>query len=146
MKKLRFVFVAILILFLAVGNSNAQKNKITETGTIYFEDFLPCADDYVRGEESFVVTYWQSKTQIRWKGNYIGESGKHYTWSLVVNDNWKIFVPGKTFTRTYVSTSVIECEWVPIALYKVRFHITVNADGEIVVRKYSDSGADWICL
>ena len=144
MKKFRFFFAAMLVLFLAVGNSNAQKNKITETGTVHWEGFIPCTDDYITGEESYVFTYWQSKTQIRWKGDYTGESGKHYTWSMVTNNNWKNFVEGQAFNHTYVGKSVIECEGVPIAIYKVRFHVTINAKGELTVLKDTNSG--WICL
>ena len=145
MKKIRFFLAAIVILFLAVGNSNAQK-KTTFTDSYPFEDIMVCTDDYVWGVETVVVTNWQSKTQTRWKGEYEGASGKHYTWSMVVNDNWKSLMEGHAAHRTYVSTSVIECEGEPIAIYKMRYHITVNANGEISIERYWDSGDGWVCL
>ncbi len=145
MKKINFLFATAIFLFLAVGNINAQ-NKTVVTDSWDWEGELMCTDDYVYGVESMVVTYWQSKMQVRYKGEYEGVSGKHYTWSMVVNDNWKSLVEGQAANRTYVSTSVIECEGIPIAIYKVRYHITINANGEIVIERYFDSGDDWICL
>lgn len=145
MKKFRFFFAAMLVLFLAVGNSNAQNNKTTETGTYHWEGFMPCTDDYVTGEESYVITTWQSKVQFRYKGTYIGESGKHYTWSLIQNISWKNYVEGTAWNRTNIGRAVLKCDGVPIAISKVKFHITFNANDELVVRKNKSSGG-WICL
>lgn len=140
MRKFRFFFAAVVFLFFTVSISNAQ-NKTVETDSWDYEGIMDCTDDYVWGTETMVATTWQSKFQVRYKGEYQGLSGKHYTWSMVINDNWKIGT-----NRTYVSTSVIECEGVPIAMYKIRFHITLNANGEITVQRYWDSGDGWVCL
>ena len=145
MKKSRFFFAMLVFLIFSAGALNAQ-NKVVYTDSWDFEDVMVCTDDYVWGVETMVATYWQSKMQVRYKGEYVGESGKHYTWSLVVNDNWKNYTEGQAANETYVSTSVIECEGVPIAIYKIRFHVTMNAVGEIVVERYWDSGDGWICL
>lgn len=142
MKKFALLFIVVFAFVI----TNAQ-NKETFTNSFQYEGAVPCSDDYVWGVESVTTTYWQSKTQIKWKGEYEGVSGKHYTWSLVVNSNWKNFVPGETYTQTYTSTSVIECDGEPIALYKIRFHVTVTPDGDVVVERYTDSGEDgWICM
>lgn len=145
MRKFRFFFAAVVFLFFAVGISNAQ-NKTVETDSWDFEGIMDCTDDYVWGVETMVVTTWNSKYQVRYKGEYLGESGKHYTWSYVYNNNWKKMVPGQGANRTEVLTNVIECDGVPIAIYKVRFHATMNANGEITVRRYWDSGDGWVCL
>ncbi len=146
MKILKFLFVTTLVLFLGLGNLNAQNNKVVKTGSWEWGDIMPCTDDYAFGTETVVITRWGSKVQIRYKGAYKGDSGKHYTWSAVVNNNWNEFVEGETFNKTYRSTSVVECEGVPIALYKIRYHVTINANGEITVEKYSYSGDSWVCL
>ena len=145
MRKFSFFFAAVVFLFFAVGITNAQ-NKTVETESYDYEQVLDCTDDYVWGSETMTYTTWDSKFQIRGKGEYEGASGKHYTWSMVVNDNFKRRKPGQGANRTYVSTSVIECEGVPIAIYKMRYHITMNANGEITVERYWDSGDGWICL
>lgn len=146
MKTLKLFFVTMLVLFLAVGISSAQVKKTVTTESWPWEGIQFCTNDYVTGEETLVTTVWNGKIQWRYKGTYTGESGKSYSWSLVVNYSWKDFVEETAYTETYVSTAVIECEGVPIALYKIRYHLTVNANGEIPVQIYKDSGADWICL
>lgn len=145
MKKMKFIFVAFAVLLFSAVVTNAQ-NKEVETDSWDYEGFMDCTDDYVWGVETMVVITWDSKFQARYKGEYESSSGKHYTWSLVVNDNWKRWKEGQAAFRTYSSTSVIECDGVPIAIYKIRFHASINANGEIVVERYWDSGDGWVCL
>ena len=146
MKKISLLITFVVVLLLGLGDLNAQNNKSTYTDSWEWGGILPCTDDYAYGVETVVATYWGSKVQIRYKGSYEGLSGKKYTWSLLINENWKDFKEGQAFTHTYTSTSVVECEGVPIAIYKIRYHVTVTAKGEISVEKYSDSGDSWICL
>jgi hypothetical protein len=146
MKTLRIFFATFVVLFLSVGISNAKGNKTTTTETYYWEDYMPCNYDFVHGWETWIVTEWDGKWQLRAKGTYEGESGKCYTWSMLQNQNWKNYVAGKVYTETYIGTSVIECEGVPFAIYKYRYHITKNAKGELVVEFERTSGDDWICL
>jgi hypothetical protein len=141
MKKFALLFIVVFAFVIA----NAQ-NKETSTQSFPYEGPVPCVDDYVWGVETVTNTYWDSKTQIKWKGEYEGASGKHYTWSLVVNSNWKDYILGQTYIQTYTSTSVIECEGEPVALYKVRYHVTITPDGEVVIERKTDSGAGWICF
>ena len=103
-------------------------------------------NDELWGVETKVATKWQSKYQVRYKGDYESAAGKHYTWSLVVNNNLKRYIEDQAANRTYVSTAVIECEGVPIAEYKIRYHVTLNANGEFTVERYWDSGEGWVCL
>jgi len=146
MKSLKFLLTFFVVMtFFAVGISNAQ-NKTVETESFDFEGVMDCTDDYVWGVETMVYTTWDYKYQVRGKGEYVGASGKHYTWSLVFNVNMKKYIPGKGVNRTEVSTSVIECEGVPIAIYKVRFHATMNANGEMTVYRDWNSGDGWVCL
>lgn len=131
---------------LAFVIADAQNAKTVVTDSWDYEGVMDCTDDYVRGVETMVRTTWNSKIQIKYKGEYEGASGKHYSWSLVINRNWKNYVPGTTFNHTYVSTAVIMCEGEPIAEYKIRYHVTLKADGDIAVERYWDSGDGWNCL
>ncbi len=144
MKTLRFFFATMILLFLAVGISSAQGNKTVTTEYLPWEGEMPCNGDYVTGEETYVTTTWDGKVQLRYKGTYIGESGKMYTWSLLQNYSWKDFVEGTSYNTTNTGTSVIECEGVPFAVSKYRLHGTINANGEITV--FFERIEEWVCL
>lgn len=145
MKTLRLFFATMILLFLAVGISSAQGNKTVTTITEDWESPMVCTDDYVTGVETYIYTNWDGKVQIRAKGTYTGLTGKTYTWNWLSTFTWKDFVEGTAINATYVVTSILECEGVPIAILKRRFHSTTNANGEVTV-EFVRNSEGWECL
>ena len=145
MKTWRPFFAVILLVFLTAGISVAQGNKQVVTKTIPVQGLLPCTDEYIVGEEIFVYTYWDGRSQMRGKATFTGASGKIYTWSLLENFSHKYFTEGTANNLMLIATSVLECEGIPIAVYKIRYHLTFNANGEPTAE--FERGFDgWICL
>lgn len=106
---------------------------------------MPCTNDYVVGEETIVLTYWDEKVQIRSKGTFTGESGKIYTWSMIQNFSHKEYREKAANNETWIINSVIECDGVPIAFIKTMHHITINANGEPTV-EFDRGTYEFICL
>lgn len=144
MKTFRILLTAFVLLCMAVGNSNAQDKKTTETYSWLWEGNGPCANEVIVGEESCVIITWDGKLQCRYEGTYTGRSsGKTYTMSAFENGSYK---GGKASNETFIFKSVLKCEGVPIAFGSYKFHITINANGEITTEKEKGAWWEWICL
>jgi len=145
MKTLSILFTIFMMLFLAVGISNAQDKKTTETLSWSWEGPVPCTNDYFFGEESCVVTSWDGKYFCKYEGTYIGSgtSPKSYTMSAFEIGSAK---GGKASNESFILKGVLKCEGVPIAIVYFKFHITANAKGEITVEKVKGAYWEWICL
>jgi hypothetical protein len=138
-----------LVLFMAVGISGAQGKKTVYSGSSGVGPwYYDCINECIIGEISWNYTIRDGNVvQWKYKGTYTGETSlKNYTLISVENYNhfFKEYVEGRAYNQTYIETAVIECEGVPIAIYKLRFHVTMNAIGELAVS--FESGGEWICL
>lgn len=145
MKILKLFATTVLLVVLSAGMSVAQGNKMVTTTTASFQFLMPCTADFVTGVETIIQTIWDGKVQLRGKGTFTGESGKFYTWSLAANFSFKNFKEGSADNTTEVVTSVIECEGIPVGFYKIRAHLTINANGEPAV-EFERETDDYICL
>lgn len=143
MKTLRFFFTTMFLLLL-FGILGAQDKKTTETYTWDWDGFMPCANENIVGVESCVVTTWEGRYQCRYQGTYTGStSGKSYSMSALENQSYK---ESKASNNTFVFKGVLKCEGVPIAKGDFKFHITVNAKGEVTVEKEQGLYWEWICM
>ena len=139
MKTMKLFIVNVVVLLFAVEIANAQEifgNKIVWSGSYPSEFWMPCVDEYVVGEETYVITVFNnaSKVQRRYKGTWVGmTSGKTYTSSVIEDINWQGEVVG-AYAHTVLLNQSVECEGVPILVYKTRFHFTFNASGFESVR------------
>lgn len=145
MKKLMFLLMTLLLVVFTAWNSSAQGNKtqncFTDDGSFYFY----CVDEIVVGSLEYCWTFWDGKTQVKYKGTFVGEdTGLTYTFSLVENVMWKEWVEGQAYVGSDNGTAVIECEGVPVGITKLRSHFVVNANGDMVLDKYEVS--EWECL
>jgi hypothetical protein len=144
MKKLYFLWMALMLIVLTAGNSAAQPGKTEDCFTFDFYGYLPCTDEISAGEGYICLSVWNGKGQIIQKGTFVGtESDKVYTLSYVGNQIGKNWEPGQAGVINIEGTASLKCEGATIALYKVKGHVTVNAKGEIVVNRYDWS--DWVC-
>jgi len=144
MKTIRLFFAAMMVLLVAVGISDAKDKKTTEKWNWPWNDFNPCANEIIVGEESCVVIYWDGKYQCRYEGTYAGQtSGKSYSWSAF---EILSYTNGKASNETYIVKMVLKCEGVPIATCNYKYHITINPNGIVTVEK--EKGTEpwvWIC-
>jgi hypothetical protein len=144
MRRLRFLFVAALIVVFTAGLVSAQ-GKNTECTTMEGAFYVQCKNEVAFGTVEECLTGFANKYQYRIKGEWVGEtSGSIYSFSIVQNVMMKNYVPGRAYNQSYVFTGSIECDGVPIAVAKIRAHITVNANGEVVVERIDYEG--WTCL
>jgi len=143
MKTLKILLAFFVVLVLAVGNTNAQDKKTTETYSWQWEGYMPCANEDISGEESCVVTTWDGKYKCWYEGTYTGSSGKTYTMSAFENGS---YMGGKASNETFIFKSVLKCEGVPIAIGSYKFHITINANGQITAEKEKGAWWEWVCL
>jgi hypothetical protein len=144
MKSLFFLWMTLIFIVLTAGNSAAQSDKTEHCFTNNFYGYLPCTDEISVGEGYICLISWKGKGQIIQKGTFIGtESGKVYTLSYMGNQIEKNWEPGQACVINIEGTASLKCEGATIALYKVKGHVTVNAEGEIVINRYDWS--DWVC-
>ncbi len=144
MKTIKILFTAFVVLCMAVGISNAQNKKTTETYSWSWEGPVPCGDEDFVGEESCVVTTWDGKYFCKYEGTYTGiMSGKNYTMRASEIGTAK---GGKASNETFILKGVLMCEGVRIAICNYKFHITTNANGQITVEKEKGAYWEWICL
>jgi len=145
MKTFKILITGFVVLCMAFGISNAQNKKTTETYFWPYECPVPCTDDYMVGEESCVVTTWDGKYFCKYEGIYTGTgiSPKIYKMSAFEIGSVK---GGKASNETFILKGVLMCEGVRIAICNYKFHITINANGQITVEKEKGAYWEWICL
>lgn len=138
MKTMKLFIATAVVLLFAVEIANAQQligNKKVWTQTFPAGFIMPCAEveEWVEGEETYTVTLYDNATKLqrRCKGTYTGViTGKTYTWSDLENINWDSNNLG-AWSPIQVVTQSVECEGVPILVYKYRYHITWSAGREV---------------
>jgi len=144
MKTLRIILTVFVVLFMAIGICNAQNKKTTETYYWSYQGEGPCANEDIVGEESCVVTTWDGKYKCKYEGIYKGQSsGKTYTMFAIENGTAK---GGKAYNETFIFKAVLKCEGIPIAVGTYKFHITINANGQITAEMEKGAYWEWICL
>ena len=148
MRSLKFILAVGFLLVYSLGVAFGQasnKNKQVKSESFNASGILPCAKELVSGYENLVYTYWDNKTQLRASGTFVGISGKVYEWSQVLNYTFKDYVPGKAFQSSEQVNATIWCEGEALAVMKLLFHYTVNANGEFTAS--IDKGTwDYECL
>jgi hypothetical protein len=145
MEKLSIFFTAVLLVFFASAVSFAQENK-TEFCDEFEESFeLPCVDEFAYGTIEHCLSVWDGKIQVKVRGTMVGEtSGKVYTVWGIQNQMRSNYKPGRALTANWIANYVIECEGIAIGVMKLRYHITINAKGEVV--SYKSEYGEWECL
>ncbi|MBW6499478.1 MAG: hypothetical protein K0B09_13905 [Bacteroidales bacterium] len=137
MKTLKYFFVVVLFSVFSLGSSFAQtnKNKTLETKIVPIEYYLWCVDENVTGDLTLTIMDIEGKkTQFKFKGTLTGETtGNVYTVSQVSNDNWFPYSGTGQFNATYAVTLSFELDGMPVATLHETWHVTRNANGELVV-------------
>lgn len=139
MKTLKILFIFVLVSFFSFGNSFGQSNK---NKTVEFLDDYPmeldltwCTGEVLSGTlDVYITTWYDRKTQIKFKGTLTGEtSNEVYTISQVSDDNFFPYTGTGQFNANYVLVLSVELDGMPVATVHETWHATRNANGELIV-------------
>jgi hypothetical protein len=133
MKTAKFLFGFIAIVFLTLSLTNAQPAE-WQTIVLPWKEYNTCVEEWIEGTRTIELMTRPHK-QIR-KVNFdgIGQTSEaHYEGTAIVNDVRIDNSPDGAIARTFVVHIQMFRDNVYIGYFKNIVHVTVNANGDLVV-------------
>ncbi len=123
--------MVIIIAFFSSGNVFAQGKKTAWTATGPYNGVAACGSEPVSGTWTLEWIGWEGRYLLKTSWSLVGAwSGAHYE-ARAIENNMFIDMPGAGSNGTYISTFHVKRNGVPIALWHITYHYTVNPDGEL---------------
>lgn len=124
--------MVIIIALFSSGNVFAQDKKTAWTISGPFFGTAACGSESVSGTWTHEWKWWEgTRYLVKISFSLVGEtSGAHYE-ARAIQNNMFIDMPGEGGNGTYISTFHVKRNGVPIAIWHVTYHYTVNPDGEL---------------